>query len=77
MVDPRHPDTGPVHDPFATYVLACGLRNLQQVYVAGRLVAEGCTLVTHDEPAVRREIDLRMARLQAERDDTIPTLTLD
>jgi len=25
-------DTGPIHDAVATYVLACGLRNLKQVY---------------------------------------------
>ena len=65
VVDPRNPDTGPVHDPLATYVLGCGLRNLQQVYVAGELVAEGNTLVRQDEPHIRREIDARVARLQA------------
>jgi 5-methylthioadenosine/S-adenosylhomocysteine deaminase len=34
-----------VWDVLATYVLACGLRNLKQVYVGGRLVsADGrCT----------------------------------
>ncbi len=64
VVDPRVPDTGPVHDPVATYVLACGLRNLQQVYVGGERVAEGCTLVREDEAAIRHQIDARMARLQ-------------
>ena len=39
IVDPRHPDTGPVWDPFAHYAFACGLRNLTHVYVGGRLVA--------------------------------------
>jgi cytosine/adenosine deaminase-related metal-dependent hydrolase len=77
VVDPRHPDTGPVHDALATYVLACGLRNLQQVYVAGELVAEGCTLVGRDESAVRREVDTRMARMQAARTATILTVNLN
>jgi cytosine/adenosine deaminase-related metal-dependent hydrolase len=40
VVDPACPDTGPVWDPYATYVQACGLRNLQAVYVGGRLVSE-------------------------------------
>jgi 5-methylthioadenosine/S-adenosylhomocysteine deaminase len=38
VVDPRHPDTGPVWDPIGTYVLACGLRNLKCVFVGGELV---------------------------------------
>lgn len=41
VVDPASPDTGPMWDPYATYVLACGLRNLLQVRVGGRLVSEG------------------------------------
>ncbi|MES2694248.1 MAG: amidohydrolase family protein, partial [Verrucomicrobiota bacterium] len=49
IVDPRDPDTGPVHEAIATYVLACGLRNLKQVYVGGKLVADGTTLVGRDE----------------------------
>jgi cytosine/adenosine deaminase-related metal-dependent hydrolase len=64
VVDPRRPDTGPVHDPVATYVLACGLRNLEQVYIGGERVADGCTLVREDEAAIRHQIDARMARLQ-------------
>ncbi|MGO1911699.1 MAG: amidohydrolase family protein, partial [Corynebacterium sp.] len=38
VVDPRDPATGPVWDPVATYVLACGLRHLRQVYVGGEVV---------------------------------------
>src|SRR6478735_2258200 len=40
VVDHRTPDTGPVWDVLATYVLACGLRNLKRVYVGGVLVSE-------------------------------------
>ncbi|MCO1660389.1 amidohydrolase family protein [Pseudonocardia humida] len=36
LVDHRAPSTGPVWDVPATYVLACGLRNLKRVYVGGR-----------------------------------------
>ena len=35
VVDPKRPDTGPIWDPVATYVLACGQRNLRDVYVGG------------------------------------------
>lgn len=63
LVDLRHPDTGPIHDPLASYVLASSLRNLKQVYVGGRMVARGTTITTVDEALVRREIDTRMARI--------------
>jgi 5-methylthioadenosine/S-adenosylhomocysteine deaminase len=39
VVDPTRPDTGPMWDPYATYVLACGLRNVDEVRVGGRLVS--------------------------------------
>jgi len=66
VVDPRLPDTGPLHDPVATFVLACGLRNLQQVYVGGRLVADGLRMTTADETSIRVEIDQRLARIESE-----------
>ncbi|MCF3648571.1 amidohydrolase family protein [Synoicihabitans lomoniglobus] len=65
IVNPRHPDTGPVYDPLATYVLATSLRNLEQVYVGGKLVADGLTFPGHDEARLRREIDTRTDRLRA------------
>ena len=40
VVDPRKPDVGPLWNPVRSYVLACGLRNLTQVYVGGELVNE-------------------------------------
>lgn len=63
LVDPRVPDTGPVHDPVGTYVLACGLRNLQGVYVGGRLMAKGPSVTGRDEAVLRREVDARVSRL--------------
>lgn len=65
IVDPRDPYTGPVHDAVAHYVLTCGLRNLKQVYVGGKLIADGTTLVAHDEAKTRTEVDARVARLVA------------
>ncbi|MEF2975646.1 amidohydrolase family protein [Subtercola sp. YIM 133946] len=40
VVNPSSPDTGPVWDVYASYAFACGLRNLEQVYVGGVLAAE-------------------------------------
>ena len=77
IVDPRQPDTGPVHDTLASYVLACGLRNLHEVYVAGRQVARGATLTHTDEARVRAEVDTRMDRLRAARDRSLPRLILN
>ena len=76
VVDPRHPDTGPVHDPVATYVLACSLRNLKQVYVGGKLVANESDLVGFDESKLRLEVDTRVERLKAARRSSIATLDL-
>lgn len=64
IVDPRDPDTGPLHDPVASYVLACGLRNLQQVYIGGKLAAEGTRLRSYDEPKAIAEVYARVARIQ-------------
>lgn len=65
IVNPRSPDTGPIYDPLATYVLACSLRNLQQVYVSGNLVADGLAFPNQDETELRTEIDTRVERLRA------------
>lgn len=40
VVDHRAPSTGPVWDVYATYVMACGLRNLKSVYVGGVLASQ-------------------------------------
>jgi len=71
IVDPRDPDTGPIHDPVATYVYGCALRNLKQVYVGGKLVADGTHMLSVNEPTIRAEIDTRLARMekQAEADE--------
>ena len=66
IVDPRDPETGPILVPIAHYVYSVGLRNLQKVYVGGKLVADGTKVLTVDEANMRREIDTRVARLHAE-----------
>jgi cytosine/adenosine deaminase-related metal-dependent hydrolase len=63
VVDPRAPDTGPVWDPYGTYVLACSLRNLKQVWVGGDLVSDEGRIVTHDTLEVNAQLHERMARL--------------
>ncbi|MCZ2839236.1 amidohydrolase family protein [Modestobacter sp. VKM Ac-2985] len=68
VVDPRDPDTGPVWDTYGTYVLACSLRNLKQVWVGGRLVAEGTRLADPDAGEVSDQLHERMARLRHEVD---------
>jgi cytosine/adenosine deaminase-related metal-dependent hydrolase len=63
VVDPRDPDTGPVWDAYGTYVLACSLRNLHQVWVGGRLVADGARLCDPDAGTVVDQVHERLARL--------------
>ena len=65
LVDLRDPDTGPVYDPLASYVLAASLRNLKAVFVGGDQVAEGTRLLTVDEAELRKEIDMRTDRIRA------------
>ncbi len=66
IVDPRDPDTGPIHDAEATYVYACGLRNLKEVYVGGKLAVEGTKVLTYDEARLRSEVYTRLARMEDE-----------
>jgi 5-methylthioadenosine/S-adenosylhomocysteine deaminase len=65
VVDHRSPSTGPVWDVLATYVLACGLRNLKQVYVGGRLAADGGRCTSPLAADVDGELAERMARAAA------------
>lgn len=41
VVDPRHPDVGPLWHPVRSYVLSMTPRNLKGVYVGGELVHDG------------------------------------
>jgi cytosine/adenosine deaminase-related metal-dependent hydrolase len=63
VVDPRDPDTGPVWDPFGAYVLACSLRNLKQVWVGGKLTADGAALTDPESAEVVAQTHERMHRM--------------
>ena len=65
LVDLRDPDTGPIYDVLASYVLAASLRNLKAVFVGGEQVADGTSLLTVDEQILRQEIDKRTDRIRA------------
>lgn len=67
VVDPTTPDIGPITDPVASYVLACGLRNLAAVYVGGRLVARDGAVTTSLGAEARREVHRRLAGIRAAR----------
>ncbi|MFF2084482.1 amidohydrolase family protein [Nocardia sp. NPDC058176] len=60
IVDPNNPDTGPIWDPVATYVLACTLRNLESVYVGGR---PAWTAGHSTHPLAQRAIDEQHERM--------------
>jgi cytosine/adenosine deaminase-related metal-dependent hydrolase len=62
VVDPVHPDTGPVWDAYGTYVLACGLRNLKQVYLGGRCVSVDGRSRHEKAEAASRELHRRLTR---------------
>ena len=63
VVNPRSPDTGPVWDPWGTYVLACGLRNLKQVWIGGRLVSVDGSALTFDQERVSSELHRRLGEI--------------
>lgn len=59
VVDPAHRDTGPVYDPYATLVLACGQANLERVYIGGELVALRGEIMGRDFDRVSGEVRRR------------------
>ena len=59
VVDPRHRDTGPVYDPYATVVLACGQANLERVYIGGEMVALRGEVIGRDFDKVADEVHRR------------------
>lgn len=61
VVDPRRRDVGPVHDPYATVVLASGQMNLDQVYVGGVLKAFHGELVGVQFDRISDEVHRRVA----------------
>lgn len=77
VVDPRDPDTGPIWDVYATYVFACGLRNLKKVYVGGRLVYDAGEPPSDLAAAASVELHDRVAFAAREAGITTGPLTFD
>jgi 5-methylthioadenosine/S-adenosylhomocysteine deaminase len=75
IVDPRRPDTGPVWNPVATYVLACGLRNLKAVYVGGDLKSEDGRILDPLGAEASCQVHERLRRIAAEADAGQPDET--
>ncbi|MDT7580659.1 MAG: hypothetical protein QOK35_1923 [Pseudonocardiales bacterium] len=74
VVDHRDPTTGPVWDVVATYVLACGLRNLKAVYVGGRPVAREGRCVGPLQARADAELHERIPRAAAAAGRALPSL---
>lgn len=77
LVDHRSPDTGPVWDVLATYVMACGLRNLKQVYVGGVLVSEQGTSPSALAAAAPGELRSRITEAAARWGVELPLAALE
>ena len=71
VVDPGAPDLGPLWDPVATYVLACGLRNLKAVYVGGWCVSRDGVSENPLAARASEELHARLGRIAAQ---TAPTM---
>jgi cytosine/adenosine deaminase-related metal-dependent hydrolase len=65
IIDPHRMETGPMFDPYGTLVLACGVPNIEKVYVGARLIVENGTCLNPDFARVTAEVAGRMARLRA------------
>ena len=64
VVDPKSPDIGPLWDPLASYVLACGPRNLKQVWIGGELVSfNGSATNPELQRSANQELHQRLASI--------------
>jgi 5-methylthioadenosine/S-adenosylhomocysteine deaminase len=72
VVDPTRPDTGPIWDAHASYVLACGPRNLERVYLGGRPAAVDGQVRHPLAERVRPELRTRMTRAARTRGLPLP-----
>lgn len=66
VVDPRHPDLGPLWHPLDSYVLACSLRNLKAVYVGGVLQHDGVTSTNPLAGEAQAKLHERLPRIAAQ-----------
>jgi 5-methylthioadenosine/S-adenosylhomocysteine deaminase len=66
VVDPRHPDLGPLWHPLDSYVLASSLRNLTAVYVGGVLQHDGVTSTNPLAAEASAKLHERLPRIAAQ-----------
>ncbi|MBE2215984.1 MAG: amidohydrolase family protein [Opitutaceae bacterium] len=64
LVDTMEPDTGPVHDVYATLVFACSSDNVDTVFVGGEPVVRRKQPLKFDAAAVAREAHERVAAMR-------------
>lgn len=65
VVDPRHPDLGPLWHPLDSYVLASSLRNLKAVYVGGVLQHDGVASTNPRAAEASARVHERLPRVAA------------
>lgn len=65
LIDLRDPDTGPIYDLVASYVLATSLRNLKAVFVGGEQIVDETSVLSVNEKILRQEIDTRTNRIRS------------
>ena len=63
VLDPRSVDRAPVFDPYATFVFACNVMNLERVYVGGDLSVENRKPLKHDYAKISTELATRVNKL--------------
>ena len=72
VVDPRHRDIGPVYDPYASVVLACGQTNLERVYIGGELAVLRGEVLGRDFERVAAEVHRRADAIREKVDHPAP-----
>ncbi len=78
ILNPKEPDCGPIFDPYATLVMVMSSRNLESVYIGGKLVYQDEQFPSLDFETIRREAYERVNRMvgQLEADGkSVPTPT--
>ena len=65
IIDPDAPVTGALFDAAATLVFSCSADNIQQVYVAGKLLVEDGKVLGHDLAGIQEEIKQRVSRIRS------------
>lgn len=64
VIDPLSPDVGPFFDIYATIVFVCSTRNMEAVYVGGKVVYQERKFTNHDFAAIRADTYRRVERMR-------------